>query len=66
MSTLIRKDLLPGLFITFSELDGTWLHFESTQHRGAINLEVMAEQGYGTVVNTAITEWLAAYRSTLP
>jgi hypothetical protein len=61
----IRKDLLPGLFITFSQADGTWLHFESAEHQGAVNLENMAASGHGTIVNAAIEEWCAEHRRTL-
>lgn len=63
MSQLVRKDLLPGLYITFSQLDGTWLHFESKERQGAFCLEVYAEQGY--IAGQAVAEWCAEYRGTL-
>lgn len=62
MSELIRRDLLPGLYITFGQ-DGTWLHFESSVRSGAFNLEVLVEQG--VIAGESVGAWIEAYRKTL-
>lgn len=62
MSELIRRDLLPGLYITFGQ-DGTWLHFETSVRSGAFNLEVLVEQG--VIAGESVGAWIEAYRKTL-
>lgn len=59
----IRRDLLPGLHLTFSEEDGSWIHFEGARYKGAFCLEAFADGD--RVVGQAIREWCDTYRSTL-
>ena len=59
---VIKKDLLPGLFIVFGH-DGTWLHFETETRKGAILLEEYAKPS--NIAGLSVEAWLDMYRKKL-